>query len=109
MNAELETVETVRAQLIEAEKRVEELRARLKHLATEEIRRVMRGASIRPEEIGQLLAEPPRRARRKGNDEHAAYRHPETGQTWSGRGRRPEWVKQHLENGGDLRDLAVSC
>ncbi|MCX8102794.1 MAG: H-NS histone family protein, partial [Geminicoccaceae bacterium] len=96
MNAEIETVETVRAQLIEAEKRVEELRARLQHLAAQEIKKIMRGANIRPEEIGHLLAEAPRRGRRKNEEEHVAYRHPATGQTWSGRGRRPEWVKQHL-------------
>ncbi|MCP5056477.1 MAG: H-NS histone family protein [bacterium] len=28
-------------------------------------------------------------------------------QSWSGRGRKPKWVKEHLEGGGDLEDLAI--
>lgn len=27
--------------------------------------------------------------------------------TWTGRGRQPRWVKEHLENGGSLEDLAI--
>ncbi|WP_350283765.1 H-NS histone family protein [Nitrosomonas sp.] len=28
-------------------------------------------------------------------------------QTWSGRGRQPKWIKEHLEAGGNLEDLLV--
>lgn len=28
-------------------------------------------------------------------------------QTWTGRGRKPEWVIAHLSNGGSLDDLAI--
>lgn len=38
----------------------------------------------------------------------AKYRNPENaGQTWSGRGRRPEWVNAALAAGKGLPDLAV--
>lgn len=38
----------------------------------------------------------------------AKYAHPENPNlTWSGRGRNPNWVVSHLENGGQLEDLAI--
>lgn len=37
------------------------------------------------------------------------YRHPEdTSKTWSGRGRQPEWVKDHLTDGKSLDDLLIA-
>lgn len=35
------------------------------------------------------------------------YRDPETGSHWSGRGKKPDWLKQKLETGHDLEDFAV--
>ncbi|WP_116085906.1 H-NS family nucleoid-associated regulatory protein [Tropicimonas sp. IMCC34011] len=36
------------------------------------------------------------------------YAHPENpSMTWTGRGRRPQWIKDHEDNGGDLNDLAI--
>ena len=47
----------------------------------------------------------------KGTKRPAAapkYRHPENPEvTWSGRGRRPSWVNEALEEGGSLEDLAI--
>lgn len=36
------------------------------------------------------------------------YQHPENSTTtWSGRGMQPKWIKEHLENGGNLDDLLI--
>ncbi len=36
------------------------------------------------------------------------YRHPEnTTATWTGKGRKPKWVVEHLEAGGSLDDLKI--
>lgn len=35
------------------------------------------------------------------------YRHPETGETWSGRGLQPKWLKAALEGGAQLTDFAI--
>ena len=36
------------------------------------------------------------------------YRHPENAsKTWSGRGRQPDWVKEHLADEGSLDDLLI--
>lgn len=35
------------------------------------------------------------------------YRDPQTGQTWSGRGRSPVWMRQALEAGKSKEDFAI--
>jgi DNA-binding protein H-NS len=52
--------------------------------------------SIKPATIGD-----------KKNKKPAKYQHPETGKTWSGRGRNPLWVKAHLDAGGILDELRI--
>lgn len=38
----------------------------------------------------------------------AKYRHPEApSRTWTGKGRKPAWVQEHLAKGGSLEDLAA--
>ena len=38
----------------------------------------------------------------------AKYKHPgNPAKTWSGRGRQPAWVKEHLESGKDLDELLI--
>ena len=42
-----------------------------------------------------------------GSKVPAKYRDPATGQTWSGRGLHPKWLKQALADGGKLSDFAL--
>lgn len=35
------------------------------------------------------------------------YQDPESGKTWTGRGRKPKWVEQALENGKSLEDFRI--
>jgi DNA-binding protein H-NS len=43
----------------------------------------------------------------KGNKVAAKYRDTTTGQTWSGRGLQPNWLKSALATGAQLTDFAV--
>lgn len=36
------------------------------------------------------------------------FRHPETGATWSGRGRMPKWIKEAVEQGQNKQTFAIS-
>lgn len=46
------------------------------------------------------------RGRRSGSERPPKYINPQDAtQTWSGRGRRPGWVVEHLEAGRNLDDL----
>jgi DNA-binding protein H-NS len=35
------------------------------------------------------------------------YRHPETGETWTGRGLQPKWLKNALSQGRKISDFAI--
>lgn len=38
----------------------------------------------------------------------AKYKNPDdSGQTWTGRGRKPKWAEKHLKNGGTLEELLI--
>lgn len=62
-------------------------------------------------ELGFSLSDlAPAGARRRGRAKASPpkYRHPENpALTWSGRGRRPNWVTEALEKGKALEDLAI--
>ena len=46
--------------------------------------------------------------RRKGKSSPAKYRHPENPTlTWTGRGRRPNWITAALEQGRTLQDMEI--
>lgn len=47
---------------------------------------------------------------KKGSKGAPKYAHPENPtKTWTGRGRKPKWVEEHLAAGGDLSDLAIAA
>ncbi len=48
-----------------------------------------------------------RSTRSTGSKVAAKYRNAATGQTWSGRGLRPNWLKDALASGKKLEDFAV--
>ena len=35
------------------------------------------------------------------------YRHPDTGKTWTGRGRKPKWVQEWMDSGRDIEELRI--
>jgi DNA-binding protein H-NS len=48
-----------------------------------------------------------RKSTTKGNKVAAKYRHPETGQTWSGRGILPKWMTEEIAKGRKREDFAI--
>ena len=54
-------------------------------------------------------AAPPkaRKSATKGTKVAAKYRHPETGQTWSGRGILPKWMTEEIAKGRKREDFAI--
>lgn len=74
------------------EKRIEEARRVEAEAALDEVRRIVADFGFTPDDIFG------RRRRSAGEAGAAKYRNPETGDTWSGRGRPPRWLKdQDLE------------
>ena len=48
-----------------------------------------------------------RKSTTKGTKVAAKYRHPETGQTWSGRGILPKWMTEEIARGKTREDFAI--
>lgn len=48
-----------------------------------------------------------RKSTTKGTKVAAKYRHPETGQTWSGRGILPKWMTEEIAKGKTREDFAI--
>ncbi len=57
--------------------------------------------------MSDLSAKPAPPRPKIGGKVPAKYRDPETGNTWSGRGLQPKWLKAALESGRKLTDFAV--
>lgn len=88
---------TARIEALKAEKEAETLET-IRKLAAES------GLSIR-ELIGKLGGNAFRNA--SGDSRTPKYRDPETGATWGGIGRKPNWVKAFEAQGGRLADIEI--
>ena len=44
---------------------------------------------------------------RKGGTVAPKYKNPSTGETWTGRGRKPKWVEAHLASGGSMAQITI--
>ena len=60
---------------------------------------------LTPADLSSKRAAKPRAG--KGNKVAAKYRNSATGDTWSGRGLQPKWLKAALASGRKLSDFAV--
>ncbi|MEY3251648.1 MAG: hypothetical protein RL227_621 [Pseudomonadota bacterium] len=58
------------------------------------------GGAPRPAPLRQSRSQAPSKVAPK-------YRHPDTGETWSGRGLQPKWLKAALADGRSLSDFAL--
>lgn len=58
--------------------------------------------------IAELFGTPAKPAGKpKGSKAAPKYRDPATGATWTGKGRRPDWVNAHLDLGGTFDGLLI--
>jgi DNA-binding protein H-NS len=50
----------------------------------------------------------PAGAKKAGGRSEVAPKYQKGDETWSGRGRQPKWVAEHITNGGLLEDLLIN-
>lgn len=76
-----------------------------------QIKGMMATHGITLADLGTRVGRPPKAAgdsAESGTRKVAAkYRHPDTGDSWSGRGLKPKWLTAALESGRSLSDFAV--
>lgn len=82
---------------------IEKMQKALRAEALAEIRAAMREYQISVEDLG-LTGKPAREPKVKSAPK---YRNPATQQTWSGRGKRPQWIHDVLAAGKSLADYAI--
>lgn len=80
--------------------------------AIEKTRREERAATLRVVKLlvaqhGLTAADLRTQAAPKKQFRPVKYRHPSTGESWTGRGRQPRWLRSALLNGSKLEDFAV--
>ena len=80
--------------------------------AAEQIEAIARSLHMTTQELIErsgLLTAKTKRGPKPGVKGAALYRNPKDASlTWTGRGRQPKWVAEHLEGNGKLDDLKIS-
>lgn len=97
------------AQRAALEKQIVETQRVERAQAVAQIRELMAQYGLGLADIGSKAAAAPQRvkARKTASKVAAKYRDAGTGQTWSGRGLQPNWLKAALATGRSLADFAV--
>jgi DNA-binding protein H-NS len=99
------TLKELLAQKETLEREIEQTKKQERSAAIAKVRELMG-------EYGLTMADlsgktPPKPAGKKGRTVAAKYRNAATGDTWSGRGLKPNWLKAALVAGRKLEDFAV--
>jgi len=74
--------------------------------AISQVKALMTQYGLSPADLGSRASLAAPRAA-GGKKVAAKYRHPATGETWSGRGLQPKWLKAALAEGRSLSDFAI--
>lgn len=93
------------AQRAELDKQIEMAQRAERSEAIAKVKEIMATHGLTLADLsGRAAAKPDKGAARKVA---AKYRDPETGNTWSGRGLQPKWLRNALAAGRSLADFAV--
>ena len=95
------------AQKAELEKQIMEAQREERSAAVAQIKSLMSQYGLSTADLGTSRAVPPPRRTGSGGKVAAKYRDPSTGDTWSGRGLQPKWLKAALATGRTLSDFTV--
>jgi len=99
------TLKELLAQKAEIEKQIDDAARNERAEAIAKVKALMADHGL---SIADLGSRGPAKAARGGGGKVAAkYRNSATGETWSGRGLRPNWLKAALASGRKLEDFAV--
>ena len=87
------------------DREIERTRQQERAAAIEQVRALMAQYGLSASDLA--LRTEPRSKVRTGRKVAAKYRNAATGETWSGRGLQPKWLKAALASGRKLSDFAV--
>ena len=93
------------AQKAAIEKQIIETQRQERTDAIARVRALMAEYGLSAADIAGKAAPMPRKP--EGRKVAPKYRNPDTGETWSGRGLQPKWLKAALEDGRKITDFAL--
>lgn len=94
------------ARKAELEKQILDIQREERASAIGQVKALMAQHGLTLADLGTRSVAPAPKARSSGKVP-AKYRHPATGQTWSGRGLQPTWLRQALAGGATLADFLI--
>lgn len=103
------TLQELLDQKAELERQIAQMQQTSRAEAIAKIQQLMAETGLTPADLSDSPARGTRRAKAGGSPSKVApkYRHPQTGETWSGRGLQPRWLKSALASGQALSDFAL--
>ena len=103
------TLQELMAQREALEREIEQTKKQERGDAIEKVRALMAEYGLTIADLGNRsgAGKAKKTARSSGNKVAAKYRNASTGESWSGRGLQPRWLKAALASGKKLSDFAV--
>lgn len=95
------------AQKAALEREIESRRSQEREDAIAKVRSIMSEYGLTMADLGQRAPRAATGTSPKGSKVAAKYRNSATGETWSGRGLQPKWLKAALASGKTLADFAI--
>jgi DNA-binding protein H-NS len=97
-------IQELLAQKAALEKQIEAARKHARQDAVAKVKALMAEYGL---SVSDLTAKSPGRPGAKGGKVAAKYRNTATGETWSGRGLQPKWLKAALASGRKIEEFTV--
>jgi DNA-binding protein H-NS len=104
------TLQELMAQKEALERQIDQTRGQARAEAIDKVRALMAEYGLTAADLGGKTGGKPARKTKapgSGGKVAAKYRNASTGETWSGRGLQPRWLKAALASGRKLTDFAV--
>ena len=90
------------------ERKIEEAKKTNREEGLAKLREVMEQYGLTAADLNGSVREARASTKGKSTGKVAAkYKNPETGDTWTGRGLKPKWLKAALEGGKKIEDFAI--
>ena len=107
MSTDIDLLEMDRQNLIELRKQISRA---IENYDARQKAKALAAAQASAKDYGYSLAELIGTGGAKGSKGTPKYAHPEnSARTWTGKGRKPKWVNEHLSKGGILDELAIDA
>jgi len=104
----MSTLQELLAQKAELERQIQETQRQDRQAAIEKVRTLMSEFSLSVDDLGGKSAASGRRKPAADGARKAAVKYRDAaGNSWSGRGLQPRWLKDALAGGKELADFAV--